>query len=337
MRILFTGSAGFIAGYAVKALLAAGHTVVGVDNFSKYGRVAKSYDEHPDYEFHQGDCKDVDLLTRLARDCDQVVAAAAMIGGIAYFHQHAYDLLAENERILAATFDAALAAARAGRLQKINVLSSSMVYESTGQFPTLEGEQLRAPPPRSTYGFQKLMCEYFARGAYQQYGLAYTIIRPFNCVGIGEGRARAGQDGGNQRMALSHVLPDLALKALQGQRPLPILGSGRQVRCYTHGEDLGRGICLCVQRPEAVNEDFNLSIAQPTTVLELAQLVWRTVHGSAPFEYLCEEPFEFDVQQRVPDTAKAERLLGFRARIPLAESVREVVAWVRAEMEQQRL
>ena len=76
----------------------------------KYGRLTKSYDEHPRYRFVEGDAKDVALLTELAADCDQVVAAAAMIGGISYFHEFAYDLLAENERILASTFDAAIAA-----------------------------------------------------------------------------------------------------------------------------------------------------------------------------------------------------------------------------------
>ena len=113
MRVLITGAAGFICGYLVPELLEAGHDVIGVDNFSKYGRVAKSYDGHPRYRFVEGDAKDVALLGELARDCDQVVASAAMIGGISYFHEFAYDLLAENERILAATFDAAIAAHKA--------------------------------------------------------------------------------------------------------------------------------------------------------------------------------------------------------------------------------
>ena len=113
MRILVTGAAGFINGYLVPELLDAGHDVIGLDDFSKYGRLTKSYDEHPCYRFVEGDAKDVALLTELAADCDQVVAAAAMIGGISYFHEFAYDLLAENERILASTFDAAIAARQA--------------------------------------------------------------------------------------------------------------------------------------------------------------------------------------------------------------------------------
>src|SRR5205814_7379995 len=108
----------------------AGHRVVDVDNYSKDGPVRRSYDGHPRYRLVEGDAKDAELLTELAVDCEQVVAGAAMIGGISYFHEFAYDLLAENERICAATFDAALTAFRLGRLQKITVLSSSMVFEA---------------------------------------------------------------------------------------------------------------------------------------------------------------------------------------------------------------
>ncbi|HKC20371.1 MAG TPA: NAD(P)-dependent oxidoreductase, partial [Candidatus Dormibacteraeota bacterium] len=228
MKVLVTGAAGFICGYLVEDLLQAGHDVVGVDNYSKYGRVSRTYDNDPRYRLVEGDAKDAALLTELARDCDHVVAGAAMIGGISYFHEFAYDLLAENERICAATFDAAVSAFKAGRLQKITVLSSSMVFESASVFPTPEGAQVTSPPPKSTYGFQKLATEYFARGAHEQYGLPYTIVRPFNCVGIGERRALRDTDvmSGNVKLAMSHVVPDLVQKVLKGQDPLHILGDG---------------------------------------------------------------------------------------------------------------
>ncbi|MCI0345544.1 MAG: NAD-dependent epimerase/dehydratase family protein, partial [Chloroflexi bacterium] len=267
MKVLVTGAAGFIAGYLVPELLNAGHEVVGLDNFSKYGPLKRSYDQHPNYRFVEGDAKDAALLTELAAGCDQVVAGAAMIGGISYFHAYAYDLLAENERILAATFDAAIAAHRAKTLERIVVVSSSMVYESSTVFPTPEGAQLTSPPPVSTYGFQKLASEYFAKGANEQFGLPYTIVRPFNCVGIGERRARrdAQITSGNVTLAMSHVVPDLVLKILKGQDPLHILGDGSQVRHYTYGGDLARGIRLAMESPAAIGEDFNLSTATSTT------------------------------------------------------------------------
>ena len=129
MKVLVTGSAGFIAGYLVQELLDRGYSVVGIDNFSKYGHVEKSYQKHPKYQFAEGDCKDTKLLTELIKGCDHFVACAARIGGITYFHEYAYDLLADNERIIAASFDAAIAGLKAGTLKKITVLSSSMVFE----------------------------------------------------------------------------------------------------------------------------------------------------------------------------------------------------------------
>ena len=117
MRVLLTGAAGFIGGYLVEELLAAGHHVTGVDNFSKYGPVFHSFDDDPRFHLVVGDVKDAELLSAAAADCDVIIAGAAMIGGISYFHRFAYDLLAENERILAATFDTAIRAHRAGQLK----------------------------------------------------------------------------------------------------------------------------------------------------------------------------------------------------------------------------
>src|SRR6185437_1761612 len=213
-KVVVSGSAGFIGGYLVEELLRRGYAVVGVDNFSKYGKVRKSYDDHPRYELVEGDARDVELMTRLLSDCDHFIAGAAMIGGISYFHTYAYDLLATNERIVASSCDAAIAAHNSGRLQKVTYMSSSMVFESTPSWPSHEGQEREVPPPLSSYGFQKLAVEYFARAAFDQYGLPYTIVRPFNCVGIGERRALGDVDvmSGNVKLAMSHVVPDLVQK-----------------------------------------------------------------------------------------------------------------------------
>ena len=340
MKVLVTGAAGFICGYLVAELLHAGHEVVGVDNYSKYGPVKRSFDGDPRYRLVQGDAKDAELLTELAMDSDHVVAGAAMIGGISYFHEFAYDLLAENERICAATFDAALSAFRLGRLRKITVLSSSMVFESAVVFPTPEGAQRTSPPPRSTYGFQKLATEFYARGAHEQYGLPFTIVRPFNCVGIGERRALRDHDvmSGNVKLAMSHVVPDLVQKVIKGQDPLHILGDGTQVRHYTYGGDLAHGIRLAMESEPALNEDFNLSTAQSTTVRELAEVIWRKVHGpDRPLRLVSDPPYEHDVQMRVPDVTKAKTVIGFEATTSLDEMLDEVIPWIRDEIKAARI
>jgi nucleoside-diphosphate-sugar epimerase len=335
MKILVTGSAGFIGGYLVEELLQAGHEVVGLDNFSKYGPLRQASLQHRGYRFVEGDAKNVGLLSELMRDVDQVVAGAAQIGGISYFHEFAYDLLAENERITAAVFDAAVASHKRGSLQKINVISSSMVFENAQAWPTAEGEQRRCPPPSSTYGFQKLATEYYSQGAWEQYRLPYTIIRPFNCVGVGERRAVCEKEvlSGNVRLAMSHVVPDLIQKVLKGQDPLHILGDGSQVRHYTYGADLARGIRLCIEKPEAVNEEFNLSTEESCTVLQLAQMIWQKIKPGVPFRHASDPAYPYDVQKRVPCVAKAARLLGFHATTPLSQVLDIVIPWVRQQVE----
>lgn len=331
MNVLVSGSSGFIGGYVVQELLSRGHSVVGVDNFSKYGKVAKSYDDHPDYRLVEGDCRDLDLMVELLADCDHFIAGAAMIGGISYFHAYAYDLLATNERIMAASCDAAIKAVEAGRLQKVTYLSSSMVFESTDTWPSVEGDERKIAPPLSSYGFQKLAVEYFARAAWDQYQVPYTICRPFNCVGIGEARALGDVEvaSGNVKLAMSHVVPDLVQKVLKGQDPLHILGDGSQIRHYTYGGDLAKGIVTAMEHPAARNEDFNLSTARSTTVLELAEVIWRKINGpDVPLRTVSDPGYEHDVNRRVPSTAKAKEILGFEATTSLEDMLDEVIPWI---------
>jgi nucleoside-diphosphate-sugar epimerase len=232
--------------------------------------------------------------------------------------------------------DAAIRRFQEGALRKVLVLSSSMVFESATEFPSREGDELRIPPPHSSYGFQKLATEFFARAAHIQYGLPFTIARPFNCVGIGERRALNAPviPSGNVTLAMSHVVPDLVQKVLRGQDPLHLLGSGNQVRCYTYGGDIAAGLATALDHPAAENEDFNISVSQAHTVLELAEIIWNKVHGpDRPFRYVSDQPYEYDVQRRIPDTSKAKEVLGFEATTSVADVLDEVIPWIRQQIE----
>jgi nucleoside-diphosphate-sugar epimerase len=128
---------------------------------------------------------------------------------------------------------------------------------------------------------------------------------------------------------MSHVVPDLVQKVLKGQDPLHILGDGSQIRHYTYGADLAEGIVTAMEHPDALNEDFNLSTAESTTVLELARAIWVAIKGpDAPFSYVSDPPFEHDVTRRVPSTDKAKRVLGFEATTTLDTILADVVPWI---------
>ena len=333
VNVLITGSQGFIGSYVCAELLNNGYNVIGVDNYSKYGKVVRSHDNHPSFSLIVGDVLDVLCINNIDRfkNTDYIISLAAMIGGISYFHKYAYDLLATNERISATTFDLAIKLFQGHKFNRIMSLSSSMVFESTSVYPTPETEITKCPPPLSTYGFQKLATEYFCRGAYEQYGLPYTIIRPFNCVGVGE-KESLSKDVmcvGNTKMLMSHVLPDFVDRALRLSDfdEFPILGSGNQVRHYTNGKDLAFGIRLALESDKAINEDFNLSHSRPVSVKELANIVWSKTHTTT-LKIKNLPAFEYDVQYRSPDVSKAKKILGFDAKIDIEESVDEVIAWM---------
>jgi len=327
-KVLLTGSQGFIGSYICNELLANNYKVFGIDNFSKYGDVTRSHDAHDNFTFYnlnilsdnfQAVCEDINP--------DIIIANAALIGGIAYFHEYAYDIISQNEQILSNTFDGAIN----NNIDRIIVMSSSMVYENADSYPTKESDLKNIPPPNSTYGFQKLSSEYFAKGAYEQHKIPYTIIRPFNCVGVGEEKSLKDPEikSGNVKMLLSHVVPDLINKILAGQNPLHILGAGNQIRCYTNGKDIARGVRLAMESDQAINEDFNISSGRAVSVLELAEILWNKLNPGQKFEYVVDAPYKYDVQKRIPDVSKAFDKLEFKALISLEESLDEVIKYVK--------
>jgi UDP-glucose 4-epimerase len=362
--VIVTGSQGFIGTYICKELLDKGYKVVGFDDYSKYGVVVRPHDNHPNFSLVVQDLSK-EVPDFAIHDPTYVILGAAKIGGISYFHKYAFDLVRDNERILANCYDAILECPGEGYdtifgsvecyepqlsgLRRVVTISSSMVYEgadlfydlnmSEGQdrafnqaWPSKESSAMHLfPAPTSTYGAQKLMCEYWALGAWEQYQLPYTIVRPFNAVGCYEGKALGESDvmSGNIKLQLSHVLPDLINKCLKGQDPLHILGKGNQVRCYTNGKDIARGIVMAMESDKAHNQAFNISNEIPHNVLNLAEEVWEKINPGKPFKWVEDKPFEHDVQMRLPDVRKAKELLGFEAKIGLRESIAEVIEWMK--------
>jgi len=313
-RVVVTGGCGLIGRAVVEELQRRGHAVTVVDNLSKPGgRVPAGA------AFERVDLRDAEAARRAFAGHQSCVNLAALIGGIGYFHRYPADILADNDRIYAATF----AAAAEHRMRRMVFVSSSMVYESARHFPTAEDDLARIPPPVTAYGFSKLSGEYYCRAFREQHGLRYAIIRPFNAYGPDEG---AGEEIG-----AAHVIPDLIDKVLGGQDPLEILGDGSQTRCFTHVRDIARGIALALERPEAEDEDFNLSAARETRILDLARMIWERCRPGEALRVQSVASFPYDVQRRVPDVAKAERRMDWRAEIELEQGLDEVVRWQREQ------
>ena len=270
-------------------------------------------------------------MTELLADCDHFIAGAALIGGISYFHAYAYDLLATNERIIASSCDAAIKAHRRGQLQKVTYLSSSMVFESATTGLRTRATSARSPPPLSSYGFQKLAVEYFARAAWDQYGLPYTIVRPFNCVGIGEtpgaGRRR---DPERQREARDEPRrPRPGAEGAQGPGPAahPRRRATRSVTTPTAAISPGAS-STAMAHPAALNEDFNLSTAESHHSAGARRDRSGSSSTATAVQLRDDDPFDYDVQKRVPSVQKAKDLLGFEATTTLDEMLNVVIPWI---------
>src|SRR5262249_9717021 len=156
MKILLSGAAGFLGTYIVKELVHAGHDVIGIDNYARYGKKRRARYENPHYRFVEGDAKDVSLLINLLPGVEHLIANSALHVGVLYLNTIPFDILPENSRLTAAAFDAALEGNRCGWVRRIHVIGSASVFENAGSCPVAEGDQLRWPPPNTSYGLQKL-------------------------------------------------------------------------------------------------------------------------------------------------------------------------------------
>jgi nucleoside-diphosphate-sugar epimerase len=312
-RVLVTGGAGTIGAAVVRRLV------------SDPGYEARVSDrrEAPDWlrqacEVRTGDLRDADEARRAVTGCSHVIHLAAIVGGIGNFHRIPHTLLEANTALVGSVFRAALEQ----RVERLVYVSSSMVFERATEFPTPESHLADIPPPRSAYGFSKLAGEWWCRALNDEHGLPYTICRPFNAYGPGE----APED----EPGISHAVPDLARKALAGQRPLEIFGSGEQTRTLTFVDDIAEGIVRAMSHDAGENEDFNISAEEELTVAEIAERVWEACgRDPAELELRSLPAFEIDVQRRWPSVEKAKRLLGFEARTDVREGLARTVEWIR--------
>lgn len=314
-RVLVTGGAGTIGAAVVRRLLRdPGYEVRVSDQ-----RPAPTW-MREGCEVHTGDLRDLDQTRAATEGCSHVVHLAAIVGGIANFHRLPHTLTEVNN----ALYNSVIRAALDHDVERFTYVSSSMVFERATEFPTTEAHLPDCPVPLSAYGFSKLTGEVYCRAAHAEHGLPYTICRPFNAYGPGE----MPED----EPGIAHAVPDLIRKALAGQRPLQIFGSGEQTRTLTHVDDIAEGIVVAMSSPAGLGEDFNISAGEELTVAEIARIVWETC-GLDPEAFELERlpSFAVDVQRRWPSVRKARELLGWEASIGVRDGIAATVDWLREQ------
>ncbi len=321
MRVLVTGGAGYIGSHLVDRLLAEGHWVVAVDNLSlgKLTNIEQSLN-HPHFRFFEGDVLDEALIEDVSGDCELVLHLAAVVG---VKHVLADPLKAITTNIWG-TRNVLQSASNHGR--KVVLASSSEVYGKSRKSPLTENDDRilgSTYVTRWAYSTTKALDEYLALAYHRQRGLAVAIIRYFNSYGPRVDRQGYGS-----------VVAKFINQALAGQ-PITVHGDGQQSRSFTYVDDTVEGTVLAATLEAADGEIVNIARAEETRILQLAEIIKRMTGSPSeivlvPYDSEYGENFE-DSRRRSPAVDKAERLLGFKARVSLANGLEQTIDWFRGE------
>lgn len=320
MRIVVTGSEGSLMQALIPKLLANGHEVVGIDNLYRYGK--RSERAGQDYEFHEQDLLDRHATFELLRGADAVIHAAAKLYGVLGLMHYRADILGDDTAVCSNVLQAA---AHHG-VKRVVYMSSSMVYDSCVQdvnVPLVEDMTDSCPMPKTDYGLSKLVCERMCEAFRQQYGLEYTIWRPFNVV--------SPHEVSMTEQGFSHVLPDFINNIVGRQlNPLPIIGNGEQIRCFTWIDDVTQIIADHSFCEASANQVFNVCNVEPTRMKDAACMIFEAATGldRSELEFETTRDYEHDVKVRIPSIAKLQTLLGPFEFVSTKESIRRCLAQV---------
>ena len=313
MKVLITGSEGSLMQRVIPLLQGQGHSVIGIDNLYRYNRRRGN-----DYVFVNHDLLDCQQVDHLFSDVDLVIHAAAKIYGVGGFNRYCADILGDD---IAITRNV-LAASVKHKVKRFVYISSSMVYETCIQdldVPVTEDMVIDCPMPKTDYGLSKLAGERLCQSYKKQYNLDYTIWRPFNII--------TPLETAEQEQGTSHVFADYIENILVKQlNPVPIIGDGNQIRCFTWIDDVASIIANYSFNPNTACEAYNICNVEPTSMKELAQKIYAYTNPSRDLEFKTTVDYPNDVRIRVPSVNKLHSLIGEYNWVPVDVSIARCIA-----------
>lgn len=318
MRILVTGGAGFIGSHLVDSLVADGHSITVLDNFSTGGRAnldraAKSI------ELVQGSILDPLLVDELVERADVVYHLAAAVGVKLIIEKPLRTFITNikgSENVLEA--------AHRWR-RKVLIASTSEIYGKNSEGPFKEDDDRVLGSTkvfRWGYSTSKAVDEILAFAYHRERGVPVVVVRLFNTVGP------------RQTGAYGMVVPRLIGQALRGT-PLAVYGDGQQSRCFCHVSDVVRALVSLMGEPVAEGDVFNVGSTEEVTIIDLAERIIAQTGSSSridkiPYEEAYERGFE-DMRRRVPDTSKINALIGWQPSKDLNQIIDEVADSLRIQ------
>lgn len=286
----------------IPRLLAQGHEITGVDNLYRHGKKSSLAGDH--YRFIQQDLTDREATVALCQGQDSVFLAAAKIYGVGGFNHYCADIISDDTAIQGNI----LQGCTKHGVGRVIYISSSMVYETCVQDldqPVKEDLVNLCLMPRTDYGLVKLLGERMCESFHKQYGLDYTIWRPFNII--------TPNENSMSEQGFSHVFADFIKHiVIDKLNPLPILGDGEQIRCFTWIDDIADIISQHSFSPETLNQAYNVCNVEPVSMKTLAQRIYGKTGRQDPLLFHTSKHYANDVRVRVPDITKLRSIIGDR-------------------------
>ena len=320
MRYFVTGAAGFIGSHLTEALLADGHTVIGLDDLST-GRMSnlRNVAGHPAFEFTEGTILDAPLVSKLVSQSDRVFHLAAALGVFTILSK-TLDSLRTNIQGTGNVVDAA-----AEHRVRLLAASTSEVYGKNTKIGLREDDDRITGSPltaRWSYAEAKAIDESLIAAYARERGLEAVIVRLFNTVGP----RQTGRYG--------MVVPRFVRQALAGD-PVTIYGTGEQARCFCNVLDIVPALIALAASDQALGLAVNLGTTEQVSIDELARRVIAATGSASARRYVSYEdaygPGFEDMERRMPNTDLARNLVGFTASRSLDETIHDVIEYQRGE------
>lgn len=309
-RIFITGGAGFIANILISKLIN-DNRITAFDNFHRDTLSSSGLADHPNLTIVKGDVTIGKQLNEAMTGSDIVVHAAG-IAGIDTVIINPVRTMQVNMIGTANALEAAHINSIKGRFIDFSTseIFGSMAFKSTEESNTVAGS---AGEARWVYAVSKLAGEHLSHAYFKQYGLPTVTVRPFNVYGPGQ----TGE--GALQIFIKRALKD---------EDIFINGDGSQIRAWCYVDDFVDCLMLCLEDPKAIGESFNIGNARAViTTLGLAQTVCRVLNSKS--RILFRDQLSADIELRIPSVDKADKVLGFKAKVDLDEGITRTAEYFR--------